>query len=230
MLPTGRTSFRKLVSLLEGHYGSPAPSPLTDPLELILWENVAYLANDEARAGAFKRLKREVGVRPEKILAASKGILLNIARAGIVPETTVKKLRKIAQIAQDEFKGTLKPILKKPLAEAMKDLEKFPSIGAPAAEKILLFTRTHPILALDSNGLRVMLRLGFGQESKNYASSYRSVRHAIEPELPSDCEVLIGACKLLRRHGQELCRRSKPKCPVCPLKDDCVYFASLSPQ
>jgi hypothetical protein len=37
-------TFSKLVDKLEQHYGAPAPPPSTDPLELIIWENIAYLA------------------------------------------------------------------------------------------------------------------------------------------------------------------------------------------
>jgi endonuclease III len=34
---------------------------------------------------------------------------------------------------------------------------------------------------------------------------------------------LIQAHLLLRRHGQELCRRSEPTCDNCPLAADCEY-------
>jgi endonuclease-3 len=65
----------------------------------------------------------------------------------------------------------LKSVLKLPLPKAKKALQKFPGIGEPGAEKILLFTRTHPLMALESNGLRVLVRLGFGAEHKNYATT-----------------------------------------------------------
>ena len=57
----------KLVDKLQQHYGAPAPPPSTDPLELIIWENIAYLANDKRRAEAFDTLKRTIGTRPEQI-------------------------------------------------------------------------------------------------------------------------------------------------------------------
>ena len=57
-------TFSKLVDKLQQHYGSPAPPPSTDPLELIIWENIAYLASDERRAAAFAALKRDIGTRP----------------------------------------------------------------------------------------------------------------------------------------------------------------------
>ena len=123
-----------------------------------------------------------------------------------------------------EFEGDFDRVLEQPLAKAKKSLKKFPGIGDPGAEKILLFSRTHPILALDSNGLRVLLRLGYGEERKSYASTYRSVQEAVEGESKKDFDWLIAAHQLLRRHGQELCKMNAPICPPCPLKKYCVYY------
>jgi endonuclease III len=30
---------------------------------------------------------------------------------------------------------------------------------------------------------------------------------------------------LLKRHGQELCKRTKPKCENCPVNSSCAFFA-----
>jgi endonuclease-3 len=85
-----------------------------------------------------------------------------------------------------------------------------------------------PALALDSNGLRVLLRLGFGKEEKSYAKSYRSAREAAQAQLESDFDVLIEAHQLLRRHGQELCKRNEPRCDACPLRKECAYYGKVT--
>jgi len=66
-------------------------------------------------------------------------------------EERVSRLREIALIAMDEFDGDLKPVLKLLLAKAKQALRTFPGIGEPGAEKILMFTRSRPVLSLDSN-------------------------------------------------------------------------------
>jgi len=60
--------------------------------------------------------------------------------------------------------------------------------------------------------------------SPNYAANYRSVQEAIAAELPESFEVRQRAYLLLKRHGQELCKRSKPLCEQCPLTAECAYF------
>jgi endonuclease III len=215
--------FSKVVDKLQQHYGAPAPPPSTDPLELIIWENIAYLANDRRRAEAFAILKRTIGTRPDQILAAQHSALAAIGKAGILPDVSAEKLLAIAKIAYEEFDSDLHSALKKPLPQAKKALKRFPGIGDPGAEKILLFTRSYPLMALESNGLRVLCRVGFADEQKNYSATYHLIQDAIRGQLPKDYDSLIRAHQLLRQHGQELCKRSKPCCAECPLQTECNY-------
>jgi len=192
---------------------------------MILWENVAYLANDAKRAEAFAELKSKVGLAPSNLRKAKDTVLLAIAGKGIVPANTVEKLRRAAEIARDDFGDDLSPILDEPLATAKKDLRRFPAIGEPAAEKILLFNQRHPILALESNGLRVLVRLGYAREHKNYSTMYKQMQRALAPQLPASCDALIRAYQLLRQHGQETCKRTTPLCERCSLRANCAFFA-----
>lgn len=49
-------------------YGRLSPPKLKGALEVILWENCAYLAADDCRAAAFALLKKTVGLKPKQIL------------------------------------------------------------------------------------------------------------------------------------------------------------------
>ncbi len=217
--------FPKIIADLEAHYGKPQPPVITDPLGLILYETIAYLANDERRDAAFDALRKQVGLEPTAILAASMGKLTNITRlGGIHPELRAARLKEIAQIVLNDFDGDLNSVLQLSLPKALKALRKFPAIGAPGAEKILLFTKTYPLLSLESNGLRVLLRLGFGEYRKNYSASYASVQEALKDQIGNDFDFLTGAHQLLRQHGKELCRTTNPACDICPVKLSCAYY------
>jgi endonuclease-3 len=224
-----RTPFQEVIDQLERSYGPPKPPEIIDPFEMILFENLAYLASDEQREAAFQALRNRVGTTPARILSAPREVLLEVAKlGGMNPERRANKLRLIAQIARVEFQADLRKILKRPLAQAKKSLKMFPGIGGPGAEKILLFSKTYPILALDSNGLRVLVRIGFGRESKRYASTYRSAQEAVKDQIKKDCAWLIRAHQLLRRHGQELCRRSEPLCSHCSVARLCRFYQTSS--
>lgn len=216
---------QKIISQLSAHYGPVRPPISTDPFELILLENIAYLVSDERREAAFNLLRKIIGTRPHELLAASNDALLKVAKlGGAQPERRAARLREIALIAMDDFAGDLTSTLKLPLPKASQALRKFPGIGEPSAEKILLFGRVYPVLGLDSNGLRVLLRLGFGGEKKSYSATYRTVQQAIKDQLDEEYDWLISAHALLRRHGKELCKTSRPFCEKCPVRKSCAYF------
>ena len=216
---------QEIISQLLARHGPARPPISTDPFELILLENVAYLVSDERREAAFNLLRETIGTGPHELLAASNDALLRVAKlGGVQPERRAARLREIALIAMDDFAGDLSSALRLPLPKAKQALRKFPGIGQPSAEKILLFARAYPVLGLDSNGLRVLLRLGFGEEKRNYSATYRSVQEAINDQLSADYDWLISAHILLRQHGKELCKTSRPLCEKCPVRKGCDYF------
>lgn len=224
-MDTPKRSFKKIIQKLRSHYGTPAPPKTNNPFELILWENVAYLVDDVRRERILDELRKKVGLRPIDILNASIYQLDQVTKLGVgSPQRYSSRLKECALIALNEFGGDLNAVLDLRFGKAIKALRQFPGIGEPGAEKILLFTRTHPVLALDSNGLRVLLRLGFGEEKKNYAASYKSVREVISDDSGDDCDTLIEAHQLLRQHGKSICKTNKPHCNDCPISKFCLFF------
>src|SRR5271157_1202163 len=205
--------FKKLIARLKRHYGEPKLPPAQGPFQLVLWENACYLLSDERRAAVFEGLRAQVGLDAGAILNADRDTLLALARmGGMRPETRVFRWREIARIAMSQFDGDPDRIPREPLEKAKKALKQFPNIGDPGAEKILMFCGAAPGLPLESNGLRVLTRVGYGRSQKNYGAMYRSVQEAIGPELPKGAAALTCAHVLLRQHGKTLCRNNQPRC------------------
>jgi len=221
-----RASLPSLIDRLESLYGSPAPPAVTDPFEMIVADSAAYLVDDDRRARVFARLREEVGLDPEDVLGTPTPVLVEVIHGGgMLPEQRAEKLVKAANTALEIGLETLRELIRTDPKKAGKLLQKFPGIGEPGADKILLFSRAKRTLGADSNVLRVLVRLGFGEgDEKHYNRMYRSAAEAVAPQLPEDYPWLISAHQLLRRHGQEICRRSAPLCEACPLTDGCRWF------
>ena len=217
-----------VVQRLTDYYGKPARQRITNPFELILWELSAELASDAKRGVAFDALKKRIGAKPQQILDAPSMKLVEVTKlGGMEPERRARRMVDAAALALALYKGDLRSVLTLPLKDAKKTLRKFPSVGEPLAEKVLMITRSYPVLSLESNGLRVLQRLGFAAAKKDYAASYRAMQEAITPQLSADYDMLIAAHKLLRRHGQELCKTARPLCGQCPLERDCPAYANM---
>jgi endonuclease-3 len=162
-----------------------------------------------------------VGTWPEQILNAPDAAL---SGGGILTELRPARLREIARLTLEEFDGDLDSLRSLPLRQAKRALMRFPSIGEPGAEKILLFARSYAVFGLDSNGVRALTRLGLVREGGSYSATYRSVQSFAAPYLELGVEWLIRGHQLLRQHGQNLCRRTNPQCGRCPLSDICAYY------
>lgn len=219
------TAVPELLTKLEGFYGKQEPSWPTDPYLFIVWWLCGYPASDASCAKGWRALNQEVGVEPQRILAASPVALATALRpGGMVPELRAMRLKEIAARVKDEFWGDLRSALTGPIAEARKILKTFPNIADPGADRILLFAGIAPVAAIPSNCPHVLVRIQHGQERESYGVTYREARDAIEAEVRNTFDARTRAYLLLKRHGQETCKR-KPKCEQCPVSSLCAYFS-----
>lgn len=216
----------RVLDLLEAEYGKQKFNEPTDPFEMVMYRNAGYPQSDANCSRGFAALKSQIGLKAGDVLRAKDSELRAAAAAGgMMPEKRAERWKEIAARVEREFGGDLGAVMKRGAAEAKKALKKFPTIADATAEKILLFTRTAPVAALPSNCLDVPLRLGYGREQKNWAASYRSAQDAVAAELPETFDARMRAYLLLKHHGQEVCRRSRPLCEQCAVTDECAYFA-----
>jgi endonuclease III len=226
----------EILDVLEKVYGPRHAAGPTDPFEMIVYLNCGYPASDAACSKGFDALKREVGLSPKEILTAPRSKLVKLLRlGGIVPELRADRLKEIARKVKAEFGGDLKAALKiavrqekqqtdKGIRGAKKILQQFPVIGEPSAEKILLFSKVAPVAAVPSANVEVPARLWFGKAGKNYTADYRAVREILNSGLAQIFEARQRAYLLLKKHGQQTCKRSHPKCEICPLTGHCAYI------
>jgi len=208
-------------------HGVPNGPPTSDVFELVLFENIAYLAPDDRRRQAFERLRTEIGTRPEDLLKASRESLERVTALGALKGTSAAKLVRCAKTSAHVFNGDLSRVLEEPDEVAKRALRRFPGIGEPGAEKILLFAGGRPFLAPDSNGLRVLSRLGLIGEESSYARTYSAAR-AVSGSLGTDVARFQLAHAVLRVHGKRICRRKEPMCTSCPLRRRCAFARAES--
>ncbi|HEY1954858.1 MAG TPA: hypothetical protein VGH28_04585 [Polyangiaceae bacterium] len=204
----------KILDTLEKTFGRVAIPKRVRAYDMLIRAQCGYPASEEACEKGLRALEASVGTAPDEILGAPKAKLVKAMRAGgIVPEVRTERLRAVAKHARDgaDFRDR-------------KTLKKLPTIGDPAADKILLFTRVQAIAAVPSNATQVPARIGIGKDLGSYAATYRSIERALDAALPKTFDARIRAHLLLKRHGQDVCKRARPRCELCPIARDCDYF------
>src|SRR5688572_1225423 len=166
-MPQKKLRLKEAIDLLRAAYGSPPPPPTRDPWEALLRLNASYLVDDERRDQTYRALKRSIGTAPRSLLKAEVPKLEQvIAGGGMKPELRAAKLRECAHLALEVDLPSLTRELRgkctdESLALARKALKRFPGIGEPGADELLLLSGCARTLAPESNALRVLVRLGF---------------------------------------------------------------------
>jgi endonuclease III len=220
-MPARPAPLDELLARLRRRFGKAERLSPTDPWEQVLYENVCYLVDDARREQVWRRLKEEVGIAPEALLEIPASRLAKVIEdGGMKPPMRAEKLRTCAELAQEIGLPALRRAVKTDREAARKLLRRFPGIGEPSAERILLRAAGVPRLGLESNGLRVLQRVGYGGGEKDYTQAWRAVSRQVAPQIGTDARRLWSLHSLLRHLGQELCR-TEPKCETCPLLELC---------
>ena len=215
----------RILDRLESFYGPQEPAWPMDPYLFLVWWHCGYPASDAACAKGWDSLNRTIGVEPQDLLAAPpKKLAAALKPGGMVPELRALRLKEVAARVNDEFGGDLRAALAGPVAQARKILKKFPGIADPGADRVLLFGRIAPIPAVPSNATQVLARIARGRDAGSYSADYAEGQHILATEIPQKFDTLARAYLLIKRHGQELCKRGKPKCDQCPASASCAYF------
>ena len=222
-MPRSRWPLQDLLRRLRKHYGPPPPLPSTDPFELVLWESCAYLVDDARRARVYARLVAATKARPAQIAGMQTMALAALIEkdGGMGPVRRAEKLQSAANLVIQWGQAELRRLCSEEPERARKLLKQFLGIGNPGADRLLMIAGGKRTLAPESNGLRVLCRLGFGVLHARYEKTYASVTAATAPEQPKTPEGLMQAHLLLRHHGKTLCKAGVPRCAECPLAERC---------
>jgi endonuclease-3 len=215
-----------ILERLRSTHGTIELPPPRTPFAILVWDACAYLVDDDRRLEVYRRIEAEVGLTPEAILDCN-DLSDRMKAGGMHPE---RRALRLFETAHKALEIGLDEAVKLPLEEALEVLKKFPGQGEPGAEKILLLSGHHAVLALESNGVRTLWRLGYAagtDPEKNYAATYAALRD--ELQVPNEIDEVQQAHVLLRRHGQTICKRTQPLCPECPLLDGCPTGSASSP-
>jgi endonuclease III len=204
-----RLALAPTIDRLRKAYGAPARPPTRDPWLAILRENAAYLVDDGRREQTFRALRERIGTSPAAILAARPGLLEQaLEGGGMQPDRRAEKLRQCARLAQSIGLAALSAAARgEPDGKAARALlKRFPGIGEPGADKLMLLAGAGRTLALESNGLRAIVRLGLAPERKDLAA--RRTRAAAPPRA-ADLQAHRPALRRLRA-GRRLPQRAAP--------------------
>lgn len=145
---------------------------------------------------------------PEKMLALGEaGLIEHIKSIGLF-RTKARNVIKLSQLLIDSYDG------KVPSSRAA--LQLLPGVGRKTANVVLNMWFKMPAQAVDTHIFRVGNRTGIAPGRDEVA-----VERAIEDNVPAEFQQHAHHWLIL--HGRYICIARKPKCGICPIRDDCQF-------
>lgn len=161
-------------------------------------------------AGVNKATARlfPVADTPEKMLALGEAGLIDYIKTIGLFRNKAKNVIRLSRILVDAYGGQV------PSSRAA--LTSLPGVGRKTANVVLNMWFHHPAQAVDTHVFRVANRTGIAPGKDEVA-----VERAIEDSVPAEYQLYAHHWLIL--HGRYICVARKPKCPICPIRDWCLY-------
>lgn len=97
-----------------------------------------------------------------------------------------------------------------------EELEALPGVGRKTANVVLNMWFRYPAQAVDTHILRIGNRTGIAVGRDELA-----IERAIEDNVPAEYQQHAHHWLIL--HGRYICVARKPRCGICPIRDDCQF-------
>jgi len=201
------------------YYGYPTwrnpLSPLDELVSTILSQNTNDLNRDRAYAALRQRFPTWEEVRdadPQQVIDA-------IRPAGLANQKGPRIQNVLQAITTERGELELDFLRELPAEEARDWLLKFKGVGPKTAAIVMQFSLGKPAFPVDTHIYRVTGRLGLRPGRMDAEKAHAHLAALLPPE------AYYPAHLNLIRLGREICQARQPKCPLCPLKDICAYYA-----
>lgn len=192
-------------------------SPLDELVSTILSQNTNDLNRDRAFAALRQRFPTWEEVRdadPQQVIDA-------IRPAGLANQKGPRIQNVLQAITAERGELDLDFLRELPAEEARSWLLKFKGVGPKTAAIVMQFSLGKPAFPVDTHIYRVTGRLGLRPGRMDAEKAHAHLAALLPPE------TYYPAHLNLIRLGREICQARQPKCPLCPLKDICAYYADL---
>ena len=193
-------------------FQSAQPEPLgelhhTNAFTLVVAVALSAQSTDVGVNKATARLFA-IADTPEKMLMLGEaGLIEHIKTIGLF-RNKAKNVIRLCQLLIDQYGSEV------PSSRAA--LQSLPGVGRKTANVVLNMWFRQPSQAVDTHIFRLGNRSGIAPGRDETA-----VERAIEDNVPAEFQQHAHHWLIL--HGRYICIARKPKCSICPIRDDCLY-------
>lgn len=202
--------------LQQWHGAVQAPAmdnPISELVATILSQNTTDVNAGRAYTALRKRWPRweQVARAPEE------AIYQTIRNAGLGRIKAPRIKSALLEIRKREGRFSLERLRRLSIEESRDYLTSLPGIGRKSASCVLLFALGRPAMPVDTHVLRVTKRLGWMPQTITADRAGEQMERIVPAHL------ILPLHLLLIQLGRKVCRPSRPRCEICPLRRICAY-------
>jgi endonuclease-3 len=208
----------RITLLLEREYGIPRRESPGDPVDILIETILSQNTSDQNRDRAYRRLRTRFP-RWEDVLEAKTRSIVSAIRPGGLAEQKARRIHEILRwIKNREGRINLGFAGKMGFEEISRTMGPLKGVGPKTLHCLVLFGLGREAFPVDTHILRVGKRLGFFPERMGAEKAHPW----IVPFLPKGKSLSLHLN--LIRFGRSVCKARKPRCDLCFLKRECLYW------
>ncbi len=202
----------KIVGILKDRYGNRARGEVAStssrkPFEVLVSAVISQRNKDEVTERVAGGLLKQARTPAKMKCLGRKGIERAIKSANFY-KTKADRIYRISEIVTDRYGGKV--------PSTRDEIVKLPGVGGKTADIVLLVSHGKDVIPVDTHVSVISNRLGW-TDSEN-GEKIREDLHKIFPKRMRGYVNII-----LVEFGKEFCRKHRPKCDPCPIREMCPY-------
>jgi len=187
--------------------------PGESPFEVMIGAVLVQNTNWQNVKRAIANLRQADLLEPHALYAVPLEELESLIRPAGYFRIKARRLHNLLKFLVERYGGSLEAMFRTDLQTLRAELLAVPGIGPETADSILLYAGGLPIFVVDTYTHRIFARHGW----IDFDADYHAIQDHFQSGLPSDASLYNEYHALLVNLGKHYCRKTKPKCPECPL-------------
>jgi len=200
---------KKVVEKLRCVYSGAKPGlNYENPFQLLISTILSAQCTD-VRVNKVTGVLFKKAATPQEILSMGESGLSVIIKSCGLYRMKSKNILGTCNLLVNDYDGKV--------PESRGELMKLPGVGRKTANVVLSHAFGKPALAVDTHVQRVSNRIGLAASDIPQKTELQLMK-IIEEKDWSDAHLW------LINHGRKICTARKPKCNICPINKECLYF------
>lgn len=196
------------------HFGPqdwwPGETPFEVCVGAILTQNTAWTNVEKAIAN----LKAKNRLTFDAMLGVSEKDLAECIRPAGYFNIKAKRLKNFLTGIKEKV-GCFEALFDLPQDRLRQELLSLSGVGPETADSMVLYAFQKPTFVVDTYTKRILVRHGLIDEE----ADYHGIKDYFETHLESDTKLYNEYHALIVRTGKEYCKKTGPRCDLCPLRD-----------